>query len=83
MMAMPLGSVVLATRVGDLPYNIEDGITGFLADPDVFSLTQKISYALSDFVDLEHIRHNSIKRAKQEFNWGKIAKQVNKVYWDL
>jgi len=80
MVAMPLGSVVIATRVGDLPYVIQDGQTGFLTDTDLHSIIGKLSLALSHPQEAQKIGANASMWARRECNWEKIACQVVEVY---
>lgn len=80
MIAMPLGSVVVATRVGDLPYVIQDGKTGFLAKANVESIVAKLSFVLSHSEQMQKIRDNARTWAKRECNWDRIAGQAVEVY---
>jgi len=80
MIAMPLGSVVVATRVGDLPYVIQDGKTGFLAEANVESIVAKLSFALSHGQETQKIRDNARRWAERECNWDRIAGQAAEVY---
>jgi len=83
MIAMPLGSVIVATRVGDLPFVIEDGVTGFLANPDVDSIVAKLSYVLSHPADLENVRKNAKAWVEQECDWRRIVMQTTRNYWSF
>ena len=80
MIAMPLGSVVLATAVGDLPFVVEEGVTGFLADSDVESIAHRLSTALSNPSSLEKVRRNAKIWVEQECDWNTVAGQVVAVY---
>jgi len=80
MVAMPLGSVVVATRVGDLPYVIQDGHTGFIAEADVESIVAKLSFALSHVQEMQKISQNAKIWSERECNWDRIAGQAAEVY---
>ena len=80
MVAMPLGSVVVATRVRDLSYVIHDGQMGFLAEANVESIVAKLSFALSHVQEMQKFRDNARTWAERECNWDKIAGQAVKVY---
>jgi len=83
MVAMPLGSVVVATRVGDLPYVIQDGKTGFLAEANVEGIVQKLTYALSHPQQMTRVRDNAAAYAKERCAWGMVADNVVKVYFQF
>ena len=80
MIAMPLGSIVVATRVGDLPYVIQDGKTGFLAEANVESIVAKLSFVLSHSKEMQKIRDNARTWAERECSWDRIAGQAVEVY---
>lgn len=80
MIAMPLGSIVVATRVGDLPFVIMDGKTGFLAETNVESIVDKLSFVLSHTQETQKIRENARTWVLRECNWDKIAGQAAEVY---
>jgi len=83
MIAMPLGSVVLATKVGDLPYTIKDGLTGFLAEPDVDSIILMLAKLLGNPDQLEYVRNNARDWVYRECSWEKQVAYVLGVYKDL
>jgi len=80
MVAMPLGSIVVATRVGDIPYVIQDGQTGFLTEANVESVVAKLSFVLSYAREMQKIRDNARTWAERECNWDRIAGQAAEVY---
>jgi glycosyltransferase involved in cell wall biosynthesis len=83
LMAMPLGSVVVATRVGDLPDIIEDGVTGFLCDPEPGAIAAKLMQVLSDRDRLERVRAEAARRAKEQWNWARVAERTAQGYRDV
>lgn len=76
MVAMPFGSVVVATRVGDLPYTIEDGVTGLLADSDVDDIIEKLDWALSNQERLERIGNEAKNWTEEHCKWEILAKEA-------
>lgn len=83
MIAMPLGSVVVATGVGDLPYVIQDEVTGFLAEPNVDSIVNRLKYVLSHPSEAELIREKAREWVVRECSWDHIATQTLKIYYHL
>ena len=82
MVAMPFGSVVLATRVGDLPFVIQDGDTGLLAKPQLEDIIERVDWALSHPQELERIRQNA-QRWVERCRWEHIVARVVHVYHRL
>jgi glycosyltransferase involved in cell wall biosynthesis len=80
MIAMPFGSVVVATAVGDLPYTIQDGVTGFLASPDVEDIVEKMVYALSHDEEVEKIRQRARDWVESECSWERVIGVAWSVY---
>jgi len=83
MIAMPLGSVVVATGVGDLPYVIQDEVTGFLAEPNVDSIVNRLKYVLSHQDETEVIREKAREWVVRECSWDHIATQILEIYYHL
>ena len=78
--AMSCGKPVVASKVGGIPYIVEDGKTGLLFESEnVEDLAEKIITLLKD----EELRDNMGKvgreRAK-EFTWEKVAESTVEVY---
>lgn len=82
--AMAAGKAVVATRVGGIPFLVEDGKTGFLVDrEDIKELARKLKLLLKN----EDLRRRFGKRAKQEalkrFKTEMIAQKTYKVYQEI
>ncbi len=83
MIAMPLGSVIIATRVGDLPYAIKQGETGLLTEPNVDSIVEGLSYALSNQEALKKISQKGKRWVEECCNWNHIARETILIYRKL
>ncbi|MBU1628317.1 glycosyltransferase family 4 protein [bacterium] len=69
---------VISTRVGGLQEIVEDGITGFVIQPqDEKALADKINYFLDDREKLIEMGKSARKRVIENYNWDDI---VNKHY---
>lgn len=73
--AMALGLPVVSTRVGGIPYLIEDGTDGLLCEPnDADAFTEKVIMLLEDNKLAENISLNA--RSKAEcFSWETLKKE--------
>lgn len=80
MIAMPMGCVVLATNVGDIPFVIDDGVTGFLSEPQVENISNRLDYALSHLKEVEKIRESARAWVYNECRWEYIVDQSLDVY---
>ena len=80
MLAMPFGRVVVATRVGDLPYAVQDGTTGLLTEARVDDIVETLIWTLSHPEELEKIRRNAKSWVETEASWEKIVDSVVGVY---
>ncbi len=70
--AMAVGTPVIATKVGGIPYVVRDGETGFLVEPrDVNTLTEKMLLLLQD----EQLRGEMGQRGKEEA-WQRFRPEV-------
>lgn len=77
MVAMPLGSVVLATSKGDLPFVVKDKKTGFVVDYSVEELKSKIIEIFKNRSLIERVRINAKKFAFDVAGWEyQVAKCV-------
>lgn len=79
------GKVVIASRIGGIPYIIEDGVSGLLAKYDTpADFADKIIKLLSfSNEDLSAIRDNARKRYEALFNSADNAKKMISVYNSL
>lgn len=79
--AMAVGKPVVATRVGGVPYLVDDGQTGFVVNVgDIDALASRILTILSD----DELRSKMGKRAKEKANLSfrsrVVAAKVRRVY---
>ena len=65
--AMQTGLPVLATRVGDIPELIKNGVNGILIEPDsLLQLKEKLCQLLSNPELLNRLRDGAMQRVKEE-----------------
>lgn len=82
--AMATGTPVVASNVGGLQGTIEDGITGFHAEPkDALGFARQIVKVLSDEGLAERMSKNAVIHARQNYSWLRIAKRIYKLYKGL
>lgn len=75
--AMATGTPVVASNVGGLKWIVEDGITGFHAEPkDAKGFAKQIVKILKDLNLEERMSKNSIIRAQNNFSWPLIAETM-------
>jgi len=78
--AMACGTPVIASEVGGLGYLVRDGETGFtIPDQEPDTLCDKISWLLNDGELHATMSRKAVEYA-QDYAWGKIAKQIVRVY---
>jgi glycosyltransferase involved in cell wall biosynthesis len=78
---MAVGKAVLASRVGGIPYLVDDGGTGLLFDcRDTEEMTQKIELLLSDTPLRNAIGQNAKQKAKKEFHPESVALKTYDAY---
>jgi len=79
--SMSCGLPLIGTRVGGIPFLINDQETGLLVNP---GNANEISSAINRLIENPDIRNeygrNGRKRAEQMFSWMKIAEQTIQVY---
>lgn len=76
MIAMPLGSVIVATRVGDIPDVVHDGRTGFLAEPTAQSVSRRIIDVLEDPEHVRQVASTARDYVSRECSWATVAEIV-------
>jgi hypothetical protein len=81
MTAYVFGKPVVSTRVGSLPEYVQDGVTGFLVNPEnEIQLADAIIRILSD----DHLRHqmgeNAANWMQEELSWKNIAAETIRAY---
>jgi glycosyltransferase involved in cell wall biosynthesis len=79
--AMSAGVPVVATRVGGIPYLVDDGRTGFLVGVgDVDALTARLSELLGDDAKRRAFGEAARARAAERFKPAAVAARVRDVY---
>ncbi|NLI10684.1 MAG: glycosyltransferase family 4 protein [Elusimicrobia bacterium] len=78
--AMSLGKVVVATNLGGHREIIENGINGFLCEPNTLSLTESLLKALNSDAP---IKENAFNTFKSKFSLDVHISQINKIYFQL
>lgn len=75
--AMACGKPVIASNNSSLPEVIDDGINGFLAQTNNLDDWQSKTEKLINSKELrEKFGHNALQKAKNVFNWRKVALRV-------
>ncbi|MBI4496228.1 MAG: glycosyltransferase [Deltaproteobacteria bacterium] len=81
--AMACGTPVIASRVGGLPYTVEDGRTGFLVpEGDWLEMAERIRQVVDDPGLRRRLRAEAVARA-QGFGWPTIVRQISSLYLSL
>ncbi|AZR72238.1 N-acetyl-alpha-D-glucosaminyl L-malate synthase BshA [Anoxybacter fermentans] len=82
--AMACKVPVIASNTGGLPEVVEDGVTGFLADPDDYQKMAELSLRLLQNSGLhEEFAERGRRRVVEKFNAEKIVDQYEKYYRSL
>ena len=73
--------IVLASNVGGIPEIIQDGISGFLFEPqNKTELTEKLTYIYRNFTKLDKIKENALSILKEKFDIAKNSEEYYKYY---
>ena len=81
--AMACGTPVIASQVGGLAFLVLDGVTGFtIPTDDHDALCERLTAILGDDSLRQRMGRNAAEYA-QNYNWGKIIKQITGVYKEL
>lgn len=80
MIAMPLGSTLVATNVGDLPDVVRHDQTGFITEPGVDDVTALLVELLADPARTRRVRAAAERFARRECDWGTIVQQAVGTY---
>lgn len=79
--ANAVGTPVIGSRVGGIPYAIKDQETGLLVEPgNVTSLKQALETILSDPALAKRLGENGANRAEREFDWKVMADKTAAIY---
>ncbi len=81
--AQACGTPVIASRVGGLPYAVQDGCTGQLIEP---GQPEELAAALARLLDNPTLRRRLGQQAAiraEQFGWRNIADNIIKVYSEL
>jgi glycosyltransferase involved in cell wall biosynthesis len=74
--AMACGRPVVASRIGGLPYTVNDGVTGLLCEPgDPADLAGKIECLLNDATLRQRMGAAGRQRFEVEFTWEKVIER--------
>ena len=78
--AMNAGLLVISSRVGGVPYMIEDGKTGLLFESENCNdLADKMTWALEHSSEVNTMIHNA-KADVQKYSWENVKPLLMKVY---
>ncbi len=82
--AMAAGKAIIATRVGGLPYLIEDGVSGLLFEPgDVSGLTDRLVSLLGDEAMRRRLGARARAEAVARFSATEVAAKTVEVYREV
>jgi D-inositol-3-phosphate glycosyltransferase len=81
--AMACGTPVVASKVGGLAYNVQDGQTGFLVpERDPEALAERIRQLLKDRALHDKLSEQAVDWA-QGYGWSAIADRILNLYEDV
>ncbi len=82
--AMATGTPVVASNVGGLKWNVEEGITGFHAEPqNPKSFARQIVKILKHPDLAKRLGENGVVRVKNNFSWKVVTDKMLKLYLDV
>lgn len=82
--AMASGKAIVASKVGGIPYIIDDGINGFLVDPkDPILLSEKIERLIKNRKLREEIGANAKKKASENNRIDKVTDKLSRIYREI
>lgn len=82
--AMAAGKAVIASRVGGIPYMIDDGINGVLIDKkDHVFLAEKITSLINDRELRKRLGSNARKKISRDYSAEKVTDRLYGIYQDL
>ena len=78
--AMNAGLLVIATKVGGVPYMVEDGKTGLLFESNNCNdLADQMMWVLEHSQEVNTIIHNA-QTEVQKYSWNNVKQQLMKIY---
>ena len=78
--AMAVGLPVVSTRVGGIPFVIDDGKTGLITDyGDLQPFANSILYLLNNDVDWLKMS-GQCRMASEKYSWSSIVEQITNMY---
>jgi glycosyltransferase involved in cell wall biosynthesis len=81
--AMACKKPVIASRIGSIPYVIDDGIDGVLIEPgDYRGLAEQIDKILHDNIYSERLAQNAYLKARSRFDMEKMIKETMQIFED-
>ena len=79
--SLAMGTPVIASRVGGIPYIVEDGKTGILVEPgDVNALAEKMQLLLEDGELRQEMGQHGKQEAMKRFHPDVVARKTMEVY---
>jgi starch synthase len=81
---MASGTPVVASRIGGVPEVVDDGVTGFLVEPDDDeALRERIEQVLRDGALAERLGRAGRERVLAELTWEKCAERCLAAYDEM
>jgi glycosyltransferase involved in cell wall biosynthesis len=82
--AMVAGIPVVASRVGGIPYIVEEGVTGLLAEPgNSEDLAKKITFLLEHPADAKSLGENAARKMRLHLNHHRIVDEIVTIYHNI
>lgn len=78
---MAAGKAIVATRCGQIPEVIQEGITGLLVEPgDVSGFAQAVCRVIADPIFRRKLGINARRQAETRHSWTHLAERLEEVY---
>lgn len=77
---LSMGVVPIVNKVGDLPYYVENGKSGYIIEDD---LAKTLTEALQDKTDRTEKAHAGRRYLESNFLWNILAKKIESFYYEL
>ncbi|NMA49019.1 MAG: glycosyltransferase family 4 protein [Tissierellia bacterium] len=76
-LAYGMGMPVIASNIGGIPEQVEEGITGFLVEPyDVEELAEKCLYLLNNKQLIEKMGQSALEKTKMDISWNNVGEMI-------